>query len=38
MEKVRGWEVKGLNASDIMNLIRPRFVIKWEQGSTRAGS
>ena len=34
MEKVRGWEVEGLNTSEITNVIRPRLVIKWEQGST----
>ena len=34
MEKERDWEVKGLNVSEITNLIGPRLVIKWEQGST----
>jgi hypothetical protein len=38
MKKVRGQEVKGSNASEITNLIRPGLVINWEQGSTRAGS
>ena len=37
MEKVRGWEVKGSNVSEITNLIRSRLVIKQEQGSTMQG-
>ena len=37
MEKVRGWEVKGSNVSEITNLIGSRLVIKQEQDSTRAG-
>ena len=38
MKKARGWEVKGSNASEITNLIGPRLVIKWEQGSIGDGS
>jgi hypothetical protein len=30
--------VKGLNASEITNLIKPGLVINWEQGSPGAGS
>ena len=38
MEKVRGWEVKRSNVSEITNSIGSRFVMTQKQGSTRAGS